>query len=91
MTVSMLTGCFSVDSEVPLQLAVSRALFHFGCGVRTQEEFPSQYAGVVLPSFTLNYRGCEIPVSSEDTAGTLTTRVQFYLNRSGCAIERCLT
>ena len=87
MTVSVLTGCFFVDSEVPLQLAVSRALFHFGCGVKSQDECASQYAGVVLPSFTLNYRGCEIPVSSEDTAGTLTTRVQFYLNQSNCVIE----
>jgi hypothetical protein len=82
MTVSMLTGAFHVDSEVPLQVAVSRALLHFRCGASTQGQLHSQYAGVVLPSFTLVYRGCEIPVSSEDTAGTLTTRVQIYLTRS---------
>jgi hypothetical protein len=85
MTVSTLTGAFAVTPDVPLQDAVSRALSHFGCGNRSAKEFSSQYAGVVLPSFTLNYRGCAIPVSPEDTAGTLTTRVQFYLAQTGWA------
>ncbi|WP_160331250.1 hypothetical protein [Burkholderia cenocepacia] len=72
---------FSVAADVPVQLAVSRTLSHFGCGETAPVRHDPDYAGLVLPSFTLRYRGHEIPVSPEDTAGTLTTRIHLYLAR----------
>jgi hypothetical protein len=46
---------------------------------QTQCAPPAQYETLIRPDFTLLYRGFQIPVSVDDTAGTLEARVKAYI------------
>lgn len=80
MTFSKLTDALTVPSGASVAQAVSLALAHFGCGKSVDAGVTGQYRGLLLPSFTLIYRGAAIPVSLEDTTQTLTRRAHFYLD-----------
>jgi len=80
MTNSTLTDALPVAADVSITKAVALALAHFGCGAAAENRGTGGYAGLLLPSFTLLYRGASIPVSLEDTTHTLTRRVHFYLD-----------
>ena len=70
---------FSVGDHTDVSKAVALALVHFGCGTDKHSALMSQYGTWVKPDFTLEYRGHRIPVSVDDTAGTLEFRVQAYV------------
>lgn len=80
MTFPTLTDALHVPAGVSVPQAVSLAIAHFGSGKTVESKATGLYVGLVLPSFTLSYRGASIPVSLEDTTHTLTRRVHFYLD-----------
>jgi hypothetical protein len=70
---------FAVTDNTELLQAVMLALAHFECGTGKPQALLPQYETFLRPDFTLVYRGFEIPVSVDDTAGTLEARVRAYL------------
>ncbi|MBC8740420.1 hypothetical protein F6X40_27570 [Paraburkholderia sp. UCT31] len=72
-----LTGTCFVPADVPLQEAVRRALKHF-----QNDNIVAALAGGspwMKRTFQLSYQGEQVPVSLEDSVGTLEARVRAYL------------
>ena len=69
----------SVGDQTDINTAVSWALMHFGCGSGIHETLLAEYKDLVKPDFALVYRGYRIPVSLDDSAGTLASRIRAYL------------
>lgn len=80
MTFPTLADKLTVASGLSVPQAVARALAHFGCGDDGEDRVPGPYEGLVVPSFTLVFRGANIPVSLEDTPHSLTRRIHLYLD-----------
>jgi hypothetical protein len=77
--VSELQRSYAVADNTEISMAVSLALSHFGCGTGKHNALLQQYETLIRPDFTLLYRGFQIPVSVDDTAGTLEARVKAYI------------
>ena len=70
---------FAVADATDVFKTVSLALSHFQCGTDSASRALASYGSLVKPDFTLAYRGFLIPVSVDDTAGTLEARIRAYL------------
>ena len=76
---SLLSDSFEVPSSTDIPEAVTLTIRHFACGSDQRTRIIDDHAGLILPSYMLRFRGFEIPVSTEDTAGTLESRILAYL------------
>jgi hypothetical protein len=75
---SVVKKSFFVGDGTDVYKAVSLALSHFRCGSGNPDILLSEYADWLKPDYTLEYRGHRIPVSIDDTAGTLESRIRAY-------------